>query len=135
MSEEKILNILKEWDEKIKSIEPEMNPYKNENFKKILIYLLEGHYNIFADLLDLYYKQQRIMKSQEKIIMEQEKEIDKYKKQEFGNLFNGRYISKDKIRDKINTMNTNIVNAKRFDFDYIGNCRFAKYVLEELLEE
>jgi hypothetical protein len=52
-------------------------------------------------LLNLIEKQQRIMKSQEKIIMEQEKEIDNYKKQEFGNLFNGKYISKDKIRDKI----------------------------------
>lgn len=48
-------------------------------------------------LLDLIDKQQRAMKSQEKIIMEQEKEIDKYKKQEFGDLFNGRYISKDKV--------------------------------------
>lgn len=52
-------------------------------------------------LLNLIEKQQRIMKSQETIIMEQEKEIDNYKKQEFGNLFNGRYVSKDKIREKI----------------------------------
>jgi hypothetical protein len=52
-------------------------------------------------LLDLIDEQQRVMKSQETIIMEQEKEIDNYKKQEFGNLFNGRYVSKDKIRDKI----------------------------------
>lgn len=53
--------------------------------------------NVLQEMLDLYNKQQRIMKSQEKIIMEQEKEIDNYKKQEFGNLFNGRYISKDKV--------------------------------------
>ena len=33
--------------------------------------------------------------------MKQEKEINKYKNQEYGKLFNGRYISKDKIRDKI----------------------------------
>ena len=45
------------------------------------------------------------------------------------------YIEKSKVREKIDILNTNIVNAERFDRDYIGNCRFAKYILQELLQE
>ena len=41
----------------------------------------------------------------------------------------------DKIKAKIEVMNTNIVNAEKFDCDYIGQCRFAKYVLQSLLEK
>ena len=48
---------------------------------------------------------------------------------------NDNYISKDKIKAKIEVMNTNIVNAEKFDCDYIGQCRFAKYVLQSLIEK
>lgn len=43
------------------------------------------------------------------------------------------YILKSKVEETIQTMNTNILNAEKFDCDYIGQCRFAKYVLQSLL--
>ena len=42
-------------------------------------------------------------------------------------------IPKSKVEEIIQTMNTNILNAEKFDCDYIGQCRFAKYVLQSLL--
>ena len=42
-------------------------------------------------------------------------------------------IPKSKVEELIQTMNTNILNAEKFDCDYIGQCRFAKYVLQSLL--
>lgn len=41
----------------------------------------------------------------------------------------------DKIKAKIELLHTNILNAKKFDREYIGNCRFAEYVLHSLLLE
>ena len=43
------------------------------------------------------------------------------------------FIPKSKVEETIQTMNTNILNAEKFDCDYIGQCRFAKYVLQSLL--
>lgn len=82
-------------------------------------------------LLDLIDEQQRVMKTQEKIIMKQEKEIDNYKKQEFGNLFNGRYISKDKIRKMIKEIGTYTFDRE----EEIEKFDYCIYILKELLEE
>ena len=114
----------------------------NEEEKKAIVrareYLTNPAGNYLSDeeietILGLIDKQQRIMKSQEKIIMEQEKEIDKYKKQEFGNLFNGRYISKDKIRDKIKELKECRMRAISDIGLQIFNAEIS--MLEELLEE
>ena len=92
---------------------------------------------------------QELIEEVERLRKELDKEKEKNKKIKDGILFVGRrngksaeqkiilyeYISKDKIREKIDILNTNIVNAERFDGDYIGNCRFAKYILQELLQE
>ena len=89
-------------------------------------------------LYDLIEKQQRIMKSQENIIIEQEKEIDKYTKQEFGNLFNGRYISKDKIRDKIKEYREQRIKlADGHFFDNPDNTinDYVLYIAQELLKQ
>lgn len=92
MSEEKIIKEI----EKI-IFDLDMVDYHKDLYSSDEVETANYQVKYIKKLLDLYYKQQRIMKSQEKIIMEQEEEIDKYKKQEFGNLFNGRYISKDKV--------------------------------------
>lgn len=61
---------------------------------------------------------------------------DKKVQIEYNNVFNkGVKSVEDKIKAKIEVMNTNIVNAEKFDCDYIGQCRFAKYVLQSLLEK
>ena len=92
-------------------------------------------------LLDLIDEQQRVMKSQETIIMEQEKEIDNYKKQEFGNLFNGRYVSKDKIRDKIKELEEQAEKVKEHYrgtyacLDEYLNAKSKIQGYKELLEE
>ena len=87
-----------------------------EYLRKWVAWETAGERNLEGDIetaLNLIDEQQRVMKSQEKIIMEQEKEIDIYKKQEFGNLFNGRYISKDKIIEKIKILE-NINDSLKF---------------------
>ncbi len=70
------------------------------------------------------------------LIEKQSKEIEELNAQRLREISNTKYwVSKDKIKAKIEVMNTNIVNAKKFDCDYIGQCRFAKYVLQSLLEK
>lgn len=49
------------------------------------------------------------------------------------NYLRENFIQKSKVEELIQTMNTNILNAEKFDYDYIGQCRFAKYVLQSLL--
>ena len=73
------------------------------------------------------------------LIEKQSKEIEELKKYqkyyEEMEEVNKNFIRVDKIKAKIEVMNTNIINAKKFDCDYIGQCRFAKYVLQSLLEK
>ena len=79
-----------------------------------------------------------------KVIEKQSKEIEELKNgqidfwindKEIEERIRNKFVSKDKIKAKIEVMNTNIVNAEKFDCDYIGQCRFAKYVLQSLLEK
>ena len=76
------------------------------------------------------------------LIKEQQKEIEELKAKrswvhikENGEVEPLFYVSEDKIKAKIEVMNTNIVNAEKFDCDFIVQCRFAKYVLNSLLEK
>ena len=83
-------------------------------------------------------------KEAKNLIEKQSKEIEELKNgqidfwindKEIEERIRNKFVSKDKIKAKIEVMNTNIVNAEKFDCDYIGQCRFAKYVLQSLLEK
>lgn len=87
--------------------------------------------NAIQGLLDLYNKQKETIINQERIIMEQEKEINKYKNQEYGKLFNGRYISKDKIRKEIEETEKELYNG-----DILQRFAYIKIeTLKDLLKE
>lgn len=93
-------------------------------------------------LLDLYNKRKETMKSQEKIIMEQEKQIQNYKKQVFGDILKGNYISKDKIKDLIKELEENIKNYNEasyydpfYNTDYIARVNAQIIILKGLLKE
>ena len=56
-------------------------------------------------------------------------------KKNFERDFGNDFISKDKIKAKIEELNKDITNAEAGDYEFIGACRYKKIVLLELLEE
>lgn len=142
LSEEEIVEDAKQYINNIKEL---LNNGKNDMTEQenIDFYTLQI---VIQGLLDLYNKEKEkreIAEENYKVLSldlgQALKELGLYEDtiiaDELVLEINKRYISKDKIKGKIEILNTNIVNAERFDGDYIGNCRFAKYILQELLEE
>jgi hypothetical protein len=104
--------------------------------KKSEYWLTTKQFDALVGLLDLYNKQKDTLISQEKIIMEQEKQIQNYKKQVFGDILKGNYISKDKIRERLEKL-----KEKEWELSdeqgYWGGSELQARIeeLEELLEE